>query len=65
MATLVEAKVGGREDTDNTIDNMMMGRMGTSGLFVPTKEEQRPRHLYSTTTSFTTNAEAKGKVNYV
>ena len=63
MATLVEAKVGKRED--NTSDNMLMGTMGTSGLFVPTKEEQRPGHLYSTTTSFTTNAEAKGKVNYV
>ena len=58
MATLVEARMGRGEDPTN---DMPMGTMGTSGLFVPTQEEER---LYSNTTSFT-NAEAKGKVNFV
>ena len=62
MTTLVEAKMGSGED--NTNDNMSMGTMGTNGLFVPTQQEERPGHLYSNTTSFT-NAEAKGKVNFV
>ena len=62
MTTLVEAKMGSGED--NTNDNMSMGTMGTNGLFVPTQQEERPVHLYSNTTWFT-NAEAKGKVNFV
>ena len=56
MATLVEAKKGRGEDNTN---DMSMGTMGTNRLF-----EERPGHLYSSTTSFT-NVEANGNVNFV
>ena len=66
MATLVEAKVGRGEDNNTNENDMAMGMMGgTSSEFLAnTKEEERPGHLYSSTTSFT-NAEPKGNVNFV
>ena len=67
MATLVEAKVGrGELDNYTNENNMAMGMMGgtSSGFLANTKEEERPAHLYSSTTSFS-DVGPKGDVNFV
>ena len=66
MATLVEVKVGRGEDNNTNENDMAMGMMGgtSSGFLANTKEEERPAHLYSSTTSFS-NVGPKGDVNFV
>ena len=66
MATLVEAKVGRTEDNNTNENNMAMGMMGgtSSGFLANTKEEERPAHLYSSTTSFS-NVGPNGNGDFV